>query len=190
MSEICESRCNESSFTCHFNAPWNYEVMLHAEFQSITSWLIWRLNHYWYPSVHFLLSPTLRQVFINEMAPDRTRLCELCSQDIKPQGWTTHRKACEVIAEKRRRDQLIVDAIRQEKGTSTLCYNVDAEDLLSSNKFGTQFWVRWTASESESANTWTKWKNHQRWPPRRLHTWCWWVNIITWIINTIDIEII
>ncbi|KAG1838317.1 hypothetical protein F4604DRAFT_1997182 [Suillus subluteus] len=53
------------------------------------------------------------------MAPDRTRLCELCSQDIKPRGWTTHRKACEVIAEKRRRDQLIVDAIRQENGTST-----------------------------------------------------------------------
>ncbi|KAG1849777.1 hypothetical protein F4604DRAFT_1971059 [Suillus subluteus] len=49
------------------------------------------------------------------MAPDRTKFCDLCSNDIKPQGWSTHRKACETNAEKRRRDQLIVDAIRQEK---------------------------------------------------------------------------
>ncbi|KAG1890839.1 hypothetical protein F4604DRAFT_1888578 [Suillus subluteus] len=53
------------------------------------------------------------------MAPDRTKFCDLCSNDIKPQGWSTHRKACEMNAEKRRRDQLIVDTIRQEKATSS-----------------------------------------------------------------------
>ncbi|KAG2060965.1 hypothetical protein BDR06DRAFT_966783 [Suillus hirtellus] len=41
--------------------------------------------------------------------------CDLCGQDIKPRGWTTHQKACETNADKKHRDQAIVDAIRQEK---------------------------------------------------------------------------
>ncbi|KAG1895695.1 uncharacterized protein F5891DRAFT_1193859 [Suillus fuscotomentosus] len=49
------------------------------------------------------------------MAPNRTRFCNLCGQDIKPRGWTTHQKACETNADKRHRDHAIVDAIRQEK---------------------------------------------------------------------------
>ncbi|KAG1787900.1 hypothetical protein EV424DRAFT_1550918 [Suillus variegatus] len=52
------------------------------------------------------------------MAPDRTKFCDLCSTDVKPRGWTTHRKACETNTEKRRRDQLIVDAIRRQESES------------------------------------------------------------------------
>ncbi|KAG0691763.1 hypothetical protein DFH29DRAFT_986140 [Suillus ampliporus] len=56
------------------------------------------------------------------MGPERTRHCDLCDQNIKPRGWTTHRKACETKADKRCQDQDIVDAIRNEKGISrSLC---------------------------------------------------------------------
>ncbi|KAG2343754.1 hypothetical protein BDR05DRAFT_975792 [Suillus weaverae] len=53
------------------------------------------------------------------MAPNHTRFCDLCSQDIKPQGWTTHRKACETNTEKQRHDQVTVDMIQQEKAPPT-----------------------------------------------------------------------
>jgi hypothetical protein len=62
------------------------------------------------------------------MAPNRTRFCDLCGQDIKPRGWTTHRKACETNADKRHRDQAIVDAIRQEKGAFDCMPNFKAND--------------------------------------------------------------
>ncbi|KAG2746427.1 hypothetical protein P692DRAFT_20739914 [Suillus brevipes Sb2] len=54
------------------------------------------------------------------MGPERSKHCNLCDQDIKPRGWTTHRKSCETKAAKRQRDQVIVDAIRKEKGPSAL----------------------------------------------------------------------
>ncbi|KAG0694025.1 hypothetical protein DFH29DRAFT_985372 [Suillus ampliporus] len=59
------------------------------------------------------------------MGPECTsKHCDLCDQDIKPQGWTTHRKACETKVEKRRRDQVVIDAIHKEKGApvSTLSF--------------------------------------------------------------------
>ncbi|KAG2353886.1 hypothetical protein BDR07DRAFT_1614624 [Suillus spraguei] len=65
------------------------------------------------------LKPSLTVIIVNNMAPDRTKFCDLCSHDIKPRGWSTHRKACEMNVEKRHRDQLIVDAIWQEKATSS-----------------------------------------------------------------------
>ncbi|KAG1839402.1 hypothetical protein DFJ58DRAFT_845711 [Suillus subalutaceus] len=40
------------------------------------------------------------------MAPERSKLCEICDQNIKPKGWTTHRKACKI------------HAIRKEKALS------------------------------------------------------------------------
>ncbi|KAG1836159.1 hypothetical protein F4604DRAFT_2008209 [Suillus subluteus] len=49
------------------------------------------------------------------MGPERSKHCNLCDQDIKPRGWTTHRKSCETKAAKRQQDQVIVDAIRKEK---------------------------------------------------------------------------
>ncbi|KAG1720032.1 hypothetical protein EDD22DRAFT_962947 [Suillus occidentalis] len=49
------------------------------------------------------------------MGPERSKLCDICDQNIKPRGWTTHRKACEARADKRRRDQVVVDAIRKDK---------------------------------------------------------------------------
>ncbi|KAG2358372.1 hypothetical protein BDR07DRAFT_1489583 [Suillus spraguei] len=64
------------------------------------------------------LKPSLTVIIVNNMAPDRTKFCDLCSHDIKPRGWSTHRKACEMNVEKRHRDQLIVDAIWQEKGSA------------------------------------------------------------------------
>ncbi|KAG1879450.1 hypothetical protein C8R48DRAFT_668287 [Suillus tomentosus] len=52
---------------------------------------------------------------VNYMGPERSKHCNLCDQDIKPRGWTTHRKSCEMKAAKRQWDQVIVDAIRKEK---------------------------------------------------------------------------
>ncbi|KAG1773661.1 hypothetical protein EV702DRAFT_1181089 [Suillus placidus] len=49
------------------------------------------------------------------MGPERSKYCNLCDQDIKPRGWTTHRKACEMKAAKRQWDQVVVDAIHKEK---------------------------------------------------------------------------
>ncbi|KAG2150891.1 hypothetical protein DEU56DRAFT_908529 [Suillus clintonianus] len=46
------------------------------------------------------------------MGPERTKYCDLCQQDIKPRGYTTHRKACEKRAEKQRQNQDFVDSIR------------------------------------------------------------------------------
>ncbi|KAG1783951.1 hypothetical protein EV702DRAFT_1175911 [Suillus placidus] len=54
------------------------------------------------------------------MGPERTKFCNLCDQDIKPRGWTTHRKACETKAAKRCRDQVVVDAICKEKDPPAL----------------------------------------------------------------------
>ncbi|KAG2085141.1 hypothetical protein BD769DRAFT_1681808 [Suillus cothurnatus] len=48
------------------------------------------------------------------MAPERTKFCDLCKQDLKPRGWTTHRKACEKKAEKQRQNQLVAESIRRE----------------------------------------------------------------------------
>lgn len=53
------------------------------------------------------------------MGPERTKYCNLCDQDIKPRGWTTHRKACEMKAAKRQWDQVVVDAIRKEKASDS-----------------------------------------------------------------------
>ncbi|KAG1735148.1 uncharacterized protein EDB91DRAFT_1348420 [Suillus paluster] len=60
------------------------------------------------------------------MAPDRTRFCDLCSQDIKPRGWTTHRKACKTNTEKRCRDQVIlkISLVIQQR---TLCLMDDGQ---------------------------------------------------------------
>ncbi|KAG1771406.1 hypothetical protein EV702DRAFT_977341 [Suillus placidus] len=54
------------------------------------------------------------------MGPKRSKLCDICDQNIKPRGWTTHRKACETRADKRRRDQVFVDAIRKDKDHATV----------------------------------------------------------------------
>ncbi|KAG2101790.1 hypothetical protein BD769DRAFT_1697154 [Suillus cothurnatus] len=51
--------------------------------------------------------------------PLQTWITPLSAQGI-PRGWTTHRKACEMKADKRRRDQDIVDAIHNEKGPSIM----------------------------------------------------------------------
>ncbi|KAG2117138.1 uncharacterized protein F5147DRAFT_811351, partial [Suillus discolor] len=48
------------------------------------------------------------------MAPERTKFCDLCKQDLKPRGWSTHRKACEKKAEKQRQNQLVAESIRRE----------------------------------------------------------------------------
>ncbi|KAG1737391.1 hypothetical protein EDB19DRAFT_1909710 [Suillus lakei] len=53
------------------------------------------------------------------MGPERSKHCNLCDQDIKPQGWTTHRKACETKAAKRQWDQVVVDVIRKEKASDS-----------------------------------------------------------------------
>ncbi|KAG1864363.1 hypothetical protein F4604DRAFT_1893404 [Suillus subluteus] len=48
------------------------------------------------------------------MGPERTKYCDLCQQDIKPRGYTTHRKACEKKAKKQRQNQHFVDSIRRD----------------------------------------------------------------------------
>ncbi|KAG1881469.1 hypothetical protein C8R48DRAFT_744221 [Suillus tomentosus] len=48
------------------------------------------------------------------MAPERTKFCNLCKQDLKPRGWTTHRKACGKKAKKQRQNQLVAESIRRE----------------------------------------------------------------------------
>ncbi|KAG2039795.1 hypothetical protein BDR03DRAFT_980703 [Suillus americanus] len=57
------------------------------------------------------------------MGPERTKYCDLCNQDIKPRGWTTHHKACEMKAAKRQQDQVVVDVIHKEKVDSSLRLN-------------------------------------------------------------------
>ncbi|KAG2066817.1 hypothetical protein BDR04DRAFT_1144707 [Suillus decipiens] len=49
------------------------------------------------------------------MGPECSKHCNLCDQDIKPQGWTTHQKACKMKAAKRQQDQVVVDVICEEK---------------------------------------------------------------------------
>ncbi|KAG1879750.1 hypothetical protein F4604DRAFT_1922961 [Suillus subluteus] len=46
------------------------------------------------------------------MGPERSKYCDLCHQDIKPRGYTTHCKACEKKAEKQRQNQHFVDSIQ------------------------------------------------------------------------------
>ncbi|KAG1725030.1 hypothetical protein EDB19DRAFT_1644239 [Suillus lakei] len=48
------------------------------------------------------------------MAPERTKFCDLCKQDLKPHGWTTHCKAYEKKAEKQRQNQLVAESIQRE----------------------------------------------------------------------------
>ncbi|KAG1838862.1 hypothetical protein DFJ58DRAFT_718667 [Suillus subalutaceus] len=48
------------------------------------------------------------------MAPEHTKFCNLCKQDLKPRGWTTHCKACEKKAEKQRQNQLVAESIQRE----------------------------------------------------------------------------
>ncbi|KAG1833304.1 hypothetical protein DFJ58DRAFT_719440 [Suillus subalutaceus] len=67
------------------------------------------------------------------MGPEHTKYCDLCGQDIKPQGWTTHRKACETKADKRRRDQVVVDVIRKEKVPTFNQDDIKIEYHLNSN---------------------------------------------------------
>ncbi|KAG2342605.1 hypothetical protein BDR05DRAFT_948693 [Suillus weaverae] len=55
---------------------------------------------------------------IDKMGPERTKYCDLCQQDIKPCGYTTHHKACKKKAEKQRQNQHFVDSIRRDTGPS------------------------------------------------------------------------
>ncbi|KAG1850262.1 hypothetical protein C8R48DRAFT_778238 [Suillus tomentosus] len=48
------------------------------------------------------------------MGPECTKFCDLCQQDLKQHGWTTHRKACEKKAEKQRQNRLVVESIQRE----------------------------------------------------------------------------
>ncbi|KAG2108167.1 uncharacterized protein F5147DRAFT_745794 [Suillus discolor] len=53
------------------------------------------------------------------MGPERTKFCDLCQQDLKPRGWTTHCKACEKKAEKQRQNQIVAESIqRQNSGAA------------------------------------------------------------------------
>ncbi|KAG1899551.1 uncharacterized protein F5891DRAFT_981076 [Suillus fuscotomentosus] len=53
------------------------------------------------------------------MGPERTKFCDLCQQDLKPCGWTTHHKAYEKKAEKQHQNQIMVESIqRQNSGAA------------------------------------------------------------------------
>jgi hypothetical protein len=133
--EIYESGCNDGLLTCclHaieicWNATWNDEVslwlsfnllqaphniLMHADAAPSRQHLQYTLHipHSTAP-VQFCLYITVY------MGPECTGHCELCNQNIKPWGWTTHWKACEMKEDKRWQDQDIVDAICNEKGAS------------------------------------------------------------------------
>ncbi|KAG2359624.1 hypothetical protein BDR07DRAFT_1378517, partial [Suillus spraguei] len=48
------------------------------------------------------------------MGPKRTKFCDLCQQDLKLCGWTTHCKACEKKAKKQRQNQLVAESIQRK----------------------------------------------------------------------------
>ncbi|KAG2047846.1 hypothetical protein BDR06DRAFT_976428 [Suillus hirtellus] len=41
------------------------------------------------------------------MGPERTKFCDICQQDLKLRGWTTHHKACEKKAKKQCQNQMV-----------------------------------------------------------------------------------
>ncbi|KAG1886896.1 uncharacterized protein F5891DRAFT_1200395 [Suillus fuscotomentosus] len=55
---------------------------------------------------------------IQNMAPERTKFCNLCKKDLKPCGWTTHRKACEKKAEKQQAEAGPSNSARHRSYTS------------------------------------------------------------------------
>ncbi|KAG2090404.1 uncharacterized protein F5147DRAFT_748245 [Suillus discolor] len=59
--------------------------------------------------------------------PRTPKFCDLCKQDLKPRGWSTHCKACEKKAEKQRQNQLVAESIRREDLEAEADHFADAD---------------------------------------------------------------